>query len=131
MIDSRQGLLPPSKRCLLMLLSRRLRASIALMSLVFFTGASHAEKLRITSTPPGAKVEINGVAVGTTPLEKDYPGGFFHKTKTAVGSRLGHALVARLSFDGYSIKEIILTEGPSEWISLKGRNYGNYFLFKT
>jgi len=81
--------------------------------------------------PPGAKVEINGVAVGSTPFEKHYPGGYFHKTKTAVGSRLGHSLVARLSFDGYSTNEIVLTEGPAEWISLKGSNYGNYFLFKT
>jgi hypothetical protein len=53
------------------------------------------------------------VAVGTTPLEKEYPGGYFHRTKTAVGSRLGHPPVARLSFDGYSIKEIVLTEGPA------------------
>ncbi len=54
--------------------------------MLFFTSATHAEKLRITSTPPDAKAEINGVAVGTTPLEKDYRGGYFHKTKTAVGS---------------------------------------------
>jgi serine protease Do len=114
-----------------MSLSLRQRALIVLIALPFLTCAAHAEKLRITSTPPGAKVEINGVAVGTTPLEKDYPGGYFHKTKTAVGSRLGHPLVARLSFDGYSIKDIVLTEGPAEWISLKGRNYGQYWLFKT
>jgi hypothetical protein len=85
----------------------------------------------VTSTPPGGKVEINGVAVGTTPFDKDYPGGYFHKSKTAVGSRLGHSPVARLSADGYSIKEIVPTEGPAEWISLKGRNYGNDFLFTT
>jgi hypothetical protein len=52
------------------------------------------QKLRITSTPSGGKAEINGVAVGSTPLEKDYPGGYFHKTKTAVGPRLGHPLLA-------------------------------------
>jgi hypothetical protein len=34
--------------------------------------------------------------------------------------------MARLSFDGYSIKDIVLTEGPAE-----GRNYGQYWLFKT
>jgi S1-C subfamily serine protease len=114
-----------------MLLSLWPRTQIALVACLTFVSATRAEKLRITSTPPGAKVEINGVAVGATPFEKDYPGGYFHKTKTAVGSRLGHALVARLSIDGYSIKEIVLTEGPAEWISLKGRNYGNYFLFKA
>jgi hypothetical protein len=101
-----------------------------LISFAFVTSARHAEKLRVTGTPPGANVEINGVAVGTTPFEKDTTGGYFHKTKSAVGSRLGHSLVAGLSFDVYSIKEIVLTEGPAEWISLKGRNYGNYFLFK-
>ena len=45
-----------------MLLSLRLHASIALISFTFVTSATHAEKLRITGTPPGAKVEINGVA---------------------------------------------------------------------
>jgi hypothetical protein len=68
-----------------MLVSLRLHASIALISFAFFTSATHAEKLRSTSTSPGGKVEINGVAVGTTPFEKDYPGGYFHKIKTAVG----------------------------------------------
>jgi len=50
------------------------------------------------------------------------PGGYFHKTKTVVGSRLLHPLIARLSFQGYAVKEIALAEGPAEWISLKGRN---------
>jgi serine protease Do len=112
-------------------LSLRQRTILALITFAVSTGAGHAEKLRITSTPPGAKVEINGVAVGTTPLEKDFPGGYFHQTKTAVGSRLGHRLVARLSSDGYSIKDIVLTEGPAEWISFKRLNYGQYWLFKT
>jgi len=38
-----------------------------------------AEKLIITSNPPGATVEINGIAVGTTPYEKDLPGDYFHR----------------------------------------------------
>ena len=109
----------------------RLRVQIALITCLSSACLAHGETLRITSTPAGAKVEINGVAVGVTPFEKDYPGGYFHKTKTLVGSRLSHPLIARLSFAGYSIKEIVLTEGPSDWISLKGRNYGPYWLFKS
>jgi hypothetical protein len=62
--------------------------------------AAHGEKLRTTGTPSGAKVEINGVPLGTTPFEEDYPGGYFHKTKTVVGSCLSHPLIARLSFQG-------------------------------
>jgi S1-C subfamily serine protease len=90
-----------------------------------------AERLRITSNPPGASVEIDGVAMGTTPFEKDYPGGYFHKTRTAFGARLEHPMVARISLAGYTTKELTLTEGPMEWVSLNGRNHGDYWLFKA
>lgn len=90
-----------------------------------------AEKLQITSNPSGATVEIDGVALGTTPFEKDYPGGYFHKTRTSLGKRLEHPMVARISLPGYSTKELVLTEGPMEWISLYGRNRGEYWLLKS
>src|SRR5437899_1646228 len=90
-----------------------------------------ADKLQITSTPPGAIVELNGVVAGTTPFEKDFPGGYFHKTRTSMGSRLEHPVVARISLGGYASKEIKLTEGPMNWISLNGRNRGEYWLFKS
>jgi S1-C subfamily serine protease len=90
-----------------------------------------AEKLQITSNPSGATVEINGVAQGTTPFEKDYPGGYFHKTRTAFGARLEHPMVARLSLAGYATKELTLTEGPMLWVSLYGRVRGEYWLLKS
>jgi hypothetical protein len=37
--------------------------------------------------------------------------------------------MAGLSFDGYSIKEIVLTEGPAEWISLKRQRLWELFSF--
>lgn len=90
-----------------------------------------ADTLRITSTPAGASVEINGVTVGTTPYEEEVPGGYFHKTKTALGRRLQHAMVARISLVGYTTKEVQMTEGPMNWVSLKGHNHGEYWLVKT
>jgi len=90
-----------------------------------------AEKLHIASTPPGAMVELNGVRAGITPVELDFPGGYFHKTKTSLGARLEHPVVARVSLDGYATKEMTLTEGPMNWISLNGRNRGEYWLFKS
>src|SRR5215475_5974067 len=100
-------------------------------SLLLFAPRVSAERLTILSSPPGATVEINGIVVGTTPLEKEYPGGYFHRTRTAMGSRLEHPLIARLNLSGYATKEIPLTEGPMEWIALNGRKHGEYFLFKT
>jgi S1-C subfamily serine protease len=71
------------------------------------------------------------VLAGTTPFEKEFPGGYFHKTRTSLGSRLEHAMVARISLAGYATKEIRLTEGPMNWISLNGRNRGEYWLLKS
>jgi PEGA domain len=75
-----------------------------------------ADKLRITTIPPGATVQSNGVLVGITPYEQNVPGGYLHKTKTSLGSRLGHPMVAGLTLEGYAAKEIQLTEGPMSWV---------------
>ena len=93
--------------------------------------AARPNKLVITSAPSGASVQINGVFVGRTPYQKDIPGGYLHRTKTSLGSRLEHPMIARLTLDGYAAKEIQLTEGPTNWVSLKGHNYGGYWLLKT
>jgi S1-C subfamily serine protease len=110
------------------------RSRLRFYTLLFFlTCPTHAlaDKLRITSSPPGATVEIDGVAMGTTPFEKDYPGGYFHKTRTSFGARLEHPMVARISLAGYTTKELTLTEGPMEWVSLNGKNHGDYWLLKS
>jgi hypothetical protein len=89
-----------------------------------------SDTFTITSNPPGATVEINGVTVGTTPYEEEVPGGYFHKTKTVLGRRLEHPIVARISLAGYATKEIQMTDGPMNWVSLKGHSHGEYWLLK-
>ena len=90
-----------------------------------------ADSLKITSNPSGATVELDGVVVGTTPFEKDFPGGYFHRARTVLGKRLEHPMAARISLAGYSTHEIALTEGPMDWIDLHGRHHGQYWLFKA
>src|SRR5258708_24309444 len=96
----------------------------------FCPSFARADTLKITSTPAGASVEINGVTVGTTPYEEQVPGGYFHKTKTALGRRLQHSMIARISLAGYATKEVQMTEGPMNWVSLKGHDHGEYWLLK-
>jgi S1-C subfamily serine protease len=103
----------------------------ALLFLLAWPAHSAADTLKITSKPAGATVEINGVIEGATPFEKDYPGGYFHKTRTSMGARLEHGMVARVSLAGYVTKEIKMTDGPMNWISLNGRNRGEYWLLKS
>lgn len=104
---------------------------IAAALLVFCAPPAAADTLKISSTPSGAKVEIDGVVEGTTPFEKDYPGGYFHRPKTVLSARLEHPMTARLTLDGYVTKEIKMTDGPNNWISLNGRNHGEYWIFRS
>src|ERR1700739_4668823 len=108
------------------------------LSAVLFLGVpfclpkvSSAQSLKISSNPPGATVELDGVPVGVTPLEKKFPGGYFHRTHTVLGQRLEHPMIARVSLPGFITHEIGLTEGPMDWIDLHGRHHGQYWLFKS
>jgi Trypsin-like peptidase domain/PEGA domain len=91
-----------------------------------------AQHLEINSDPPGATVEIDGKVVGETPYvsRKSFPGGYFHKTATVFGARLGIPVHARLSLKGYISKDIELTLGPMRWVALNGTDHGDYYLFK-
>jgi hypothetical protein len=70
-----------------------------------------ADTLRITGSPSGASVEINGVTVGTTPSEDQLP-GYFHKTKTALGRRLQHSMIRRISLAGMVLRKFYAPLGP-------------------
>ena len=89
------------------------------------------ESLKITSVPAGAVVEINGAVVGTTPFRTDYPGCYFHKPHTVFGERLEHAMVLRISKDGYTLQQLTLTDGPLDWVGLTGKKHGKYFVLRS
>ena len=106
-------------------------ASLAALLWLFAAPQARADSLTITSTPPGATVEIDGVAVGTTPYRMTVPGGYFHKTHTVFGSRLEHAMVLRVSLEGYAASQINMTDGPIDWIAITGRREGTYYLLRS
>ena len=107
----------------------------ALLALLVFpllsAGRAHAATLTITSSPPGATVEIDGVIVGTTPFQMKVPGGYFHKTRTVFGQTLQHEMTLRIYKDGYTAQDLRLTEGPFEWVAVDGRRQGHYWLLKA
>ncbi len=107
------------------------RSALFVSLLVCFVAPSLAQTLKISSTPPGAKVGLDGVAAGTTPFEKSFPGGYFHRTHSVIGQWLEHPMVARVSLPGYATREIALTLGSMQWIEFHGRNHGQHWLFKS
>lgn len=113
---------------------RSLLAPVSIFIIVscsFLFPAAYADTLTIVTSPPGATVEIDGVIIGTTPLEKKYPGGYFHKTHTVFGARLDHAVAARISLTGYVTQEVELTGESQRWVSFTGQSHGDYWLFKS
>jgi PEGA domain len=110
------------------------KAFAAIAGVVVFAAIApgvRAESFKITSTPAGASVEIDGAVVGTTPFEADYPGGYFHKTHTVFSARLEHRMVLKVSKDGYALQQITLTDGPFDWIGVTGKHHGKYFLLRS
>ncbi len=106
--------------------------SLALLALALLSPLqSIAETLKVTSSPAGANVEIDGVLMGKTPYKVNYPGGYFHKPHTVFAARLGHPLVVRIYKEGYAAQETTITDGPFEWVDLKGHNRGRYWLLKA
>jgi len=116
---------------------RRLSAHIFLFSgsiLLLLAQTALADTLRITSTPPGATVEIDGLKVGTTPYETKLPGGYFHRTAFGIGSHLEHSMRLRVIKEGFTSKEIEMTEGPVSFIGftpLATEYRGSCWLLKT
>jgi hypothetical protein len=102
-----------------------------LLASSLLAAATRAESLTITTSPPGATVEINGAVAGTTPYHVEYPGSYFHKPRTAFSARLEHAFTVRISKEGYLAQQVTLTNGPFEWVAVTGRHRGNYFLLKA
>lgn len=110
----------------------RIRLAVfSLWSLLSVAATLRADTLEITSTPSGATVEINGIVRGTTPYREDLPGGYFHRPLTAIGKRLEYPMTARIILADYATRELQLTEGPKEWVSLRGRSRGQYWLLSS
>jgi S1-C subfamily serine protease len=107
------------------------RCCLCATLLIIAGSLANANILTVTSVPSGATVEVNGLVVGKTPLAYNMPGAYFHKPHTSFGTRLEHAIVVRVSLDGYASEQLTITEGPYVWRSFLGRTDGNYFLVKS
>jgi S1-C subfamily serine protease len=89
--------------------------------------------LVITSDPSGAKVEIDGDVVGTTPYQIEIPKQYLHGTGNVFGLKhvLAQQMHLRLILNGYLPKEEDLARGPFKWIAYNGTYHGDYFLLKA
>jgi hypothetical protein len=99
--------------------------------LVSHCALTSAKTLRITSTPPGATIVLDEKIIGVTPYEKDFPSGYYKRTLTSFQDRLQHSMRVRLILSGYITKEMVLTDGPRQWVDLHHHSHGDFWLFKS
>jgi len=77
----------------------------------------------VASDPPGARVEINGEFIGTTPFKEPVKYKFFYNGPTfAFSSYLNQHQTMTISKEGYVTKSFVITKGPYEWVSINGEN---------
>ena len=87
--------------------------------------------LMISSTPSGATVEIDGVAVGRTPYTVEIPGAYLRGSHLVFAKFLRHQIHLRLTLDGYPSKELDLANGPTPLVAANGVNHGYVWFLKT
>src|SRR5579875_3738538 len=87
------------------------------------SGDEEEQALRVTSTPPGAHVIINGRDRGVTPFEMKLGKWAFdtHKS-TAFSKHLKEPMSMEVRMEGYRTEVVQITRGPLTWKSLNGRN---------
>jgi hypothetical protein len=87
--------------------------------------------LTISSQPPGATLEIDGLVVGKTPYTAEIPGGYLRGEKSLFGKVLRHQMHVRLSLAGYFSAEADLANGPAPWVGFIGTYRGDYWTLKA
>jgi serine protease Do len=88
--------------------------------------------VEITSTPPGARIWMNGTFLGTTPYVWKPKSFVFDTTKHWLNSKhLETPIILRVSAPGYLTREVPITIGPLTWRSLNGLNSFDYYAVAT
>ena len=88
-----------------------------------------SDTVEIVSTPPGARIEVNGSVLGMTPYTWKIGSFALNPNKTwRFARRLETPLRLRLSQPGYVTRELTITEGPLLWTSLDGSVKQRYFV---
>jgi S1-C subfamily serine protease len=90
------------------------------------------KRLVITSTPPGARVEMNGEFVGLTPYSRSVEDYVYKGAGNFLWSKyLNTAISLTVSKEGHVAKTQIITNGPLGWYDLNGQLKKVYYVITS
>jgi len=112
--------------------AKTLRPFGGILCCLLWAMTASAETIHITSEPPGASVEIDGVFEGKTPYEMKVPSAYF-KGPNRFRKALGTPMYVRISMEGYVTQELELTRGPISYVKYEGlyAYRSEYYVLKT
>jgi S1-C subfamily serine protease len=115
-----------------------MRTSLAVIFLAQYSllctalNASKNDAVAITSQPAGARIEINGKFIGTTPFSWKIGNWALNPHKSwATSKHLTEPLVMTVIKEGFVPKTIQLTGSPLRWTSLNGQNAFIYYVIQS
>ncbi len=83
----------------------------------------------ISSSPPGARIELNGTYIGTTPFDWEVGRWAMDPHKHWASSKhLSVPITIRIIKEGFVPKELLITEGPLTWTSFNGQYHFTYYV---
>lgn len=109
------------------------RTILVAVVLLCVSASAYAKKtLRIESDPAGARVEIAGEFVGTTPLKRENIKDFmFQGPVYAWSEYLATPLQMTVSKEGYVTQTIVITNGPFVWASIDRTTIKYFYLVSS
>jgi len=110
-----------------------IRTILLTLLLLCLSGSAHAKKtLKIESEPTGARVEIGGEFVGTTPLLRENIKDFmFQGPIYAWSEYLAIPLQMTVSKEGYVTQTVVMTRGPFVWASFDRTTIKHYYVVSS
>lgn len=105
---------------------------MALLSVLVSASIAGAgeQTMSLGSVPSGARVEMGGTEIGTTPLTLQFPTAYFQAPNTVWARHLSAPIVIVLKKSGYQDKRVELGQGPNSWVSINGATRFDYYLLK-
>lgn len=104
---------------------------VAVLGSITALAQKASDTITVTTTPPGATVEMNRKTIGVTPLTIQIGEYAFNAHKSSlVSKRLAQPVNLHVSLPGFNSQDMTITGQPLEWHSFNGKGHFTYYIIE-